>query len=63
MEESKRKLISDAFAALPVGCKYTAATEAQLDPFESVFVPIPESFGEIKEMSPSFVAFLARRLL
>ena len=44
MNKSKRKLIADAFAALPDGCKYAVATEAHLEEFESTFGPIPDDF-------------------
>ncbi|MCA8988552.1 MAG: SMI1/KNR4 family protein [Planctomycetaceae bacterium] len=44
MDESKRKLIVNTFAALPDGCKYAVATEAQLKEFESTFGPIPGDF-------------------
>jgi len=44
MDESKRRQIADAFAALPDGCKHAVATEAILAAFESVFEPIPDDF-------------------
>jgi hypothetical protein len=44
MDETKRKRIADAFAALPDGCKYAVATTSQLDEFESTFGPIPDDF-------------------
>jgi hypothetical protein len=44
MDESKRKQIVDAFAALPDGCKYGVATAGQLDAFESTFGPVPDEF-------------------
>jgi len=37
MDESKRKQIADAFAALPDGCKYAVATERQVNEFESSY--------------------------
>lgn len=44
MDESKRKLIADAFAELPNGCKYAAAIASDLTSFESLFGPIPDDF-------------------
>jgi hypothetical protein len=44
MDDSKRIQISNAFAALPDGCKYAVATESQLDAFESTFGPIPSVY-------------------
>lgn len=44
MNESKRKQLADAFAALPDGCKYAIATEPHLEEFESTFGPIPDDF-------------------
>lgn len=44
MDESKRKLVADAFSALPDGCKCAVATEGQLEEFESTFGPIPDDF-------------------
>jgi hypothetical protein len=44
MDESKRKQIIDAFAALPDGCKYAVANVSKLNTFESAFGPIPSDF-------------------
>ena len=44
MNESKRKQLAKAFAALPDECKYATATEGQLLDFESRFGPIPDDF-------------------
>lgn len=44
MDESKRRLLADAFAAQPDGCKYAIATDAQLAAFESTFGSIPDEF-------------------
>ena len=44
MNESKCKLFVAAFSALPDGCKYDAATEAELEGFESTFGTIPDDF-------------------
>ena len=44
MNESKRKQLADAFAALPDGCKYAIATEPHLEEFESTFGLIPDDF-------------------
>lgn len=44
MDDSKRKQIADAFAALPDGCKYARATESELVAFESTFGTIPDDF-------------------
>lgn len=44
MDESKRKQIADAFAALPDGCKCAVATASELIAFEEAFAPIPDDF-------------------
>jgi hypothetical protein len=44
MDERLRESIRQAFAALPDGCRYAPATEAQLRAFEETFGPIPDDF-------------------
>lgn len=44
MDASLKSKIADAFHALPDGCRYPAATEAELAAFESDFGSIPRDF-------------------
>lgn len=44
MDATLKQQIVDAFKALPDGCRYPAATEADLAAFEADFVSIPADF-------------------